>query len=536
MKSTNLQTSILSAALALAAVSPAIAQITTAKVTGGQIQGTIDNDLSVFKGIPFAAPPVGENRWRAPQPVAPWTGIKETTAFGNSPMGNNNGKEDCLYLNVWSPAKSAAEKLPVLVWIYGGGFSGGTTSDRTYDGAKLARKGVVLVSVNYRLGVFGYLAHPELSRESGKGSGCYGIMDQIAGLQWVHDNIAQFGGDPAKVTIFGESAGGISVSMLTVAPAAKGLFQGAISQSGGSMAPNMITGTEAGQNVPTLARAEKVGQDFFAELGVKDLKEARALPADVVQAGRPAAANPAAAPATGRRGGPGRGAGGGGLRFWPVADGQTIPGDQYELFSAGKFNDVNILVGTNSDEGASFGGRGNYAVAAFEDTIKAGYGGGADAIIKAYAHDTDARAAQSGKDLFREGGFAWHTWAWANLQTQKGKGKAFVYYFDRHSANQNGAPHGADVAFVFGNRNFTDPNDIPLNNLMMTYWTNFAKTFDPNGPGLPQWPVYDPGNPQAMILNTTSAAKPLPNLDQLKAFDAYYAWRRADNKSKTAQK
>lgn len=491
---------------------PTFAQIQTAKVTGGQVKGTVDNDLSVFKGIPFAAPPVGDNRWRAPQPVIPWEGVKETVAFGNSPMGNSNGNEDCLYLNVWSPAKSASEKLPVLVWIYGGGFINGTTSDRTYDGAKLAKKGVILVSINYRLGVMGYLAHPELSKESGKGSGCYGIMDQIAGLQWIKDNIAQFGGDPNKVTIFGESAGGISVSMLTVAPKAKGLFQGAISQSGGSMAPNMITGTEAMQNVPTLARAETVGQSFFEKINAKNLKEARAVPAADVQ----------------------RAAGSGLGMFWPVADGETIPGDQYELFSEGKFNDVNILVGTNSDEGASFGGRGGpYTATGFPQTIKNSYGGGADAIIKAYEHDSDANASQSGKNLFREGGFAWHTWAWANLQTQKGKGKAYVYYFKyTPSATSAGASHGADVPFVFGNRNFTNPVEAALNEQIMTYWTNFAKTFDPNGGDLPKWPVYDPQNPQALILDRASAAAPLPNLEKLKAFDAYYAWRRADNKPK----
>jgi para-nitrobenzyl esterase len=509
--------------LALAAASPAFAQITTAKVTGGEIKGAVENDLSVFKGIPFAAPPVGDLRWKAPQPVTPWTGVKETTAFGKSPMGNNGGSEDCLYLNVWSPAKSAAEKLPVMVWIYGGGFINGTTSDRSCDGAKLAQKGVILVSVNYRLGVFGYLAHPELTKESGKGSGCYGIMDQIAGLKWVHDNIAQFGGDPNKVTIFGESAGGISVSMLTVAPAAKGLFQGAISQSGGSMAPNMITGTEAMENVPTLARAEKIGQDTFTQLGAKDLKEARALAANVVQNGGSGAG--------GARGGGGLG------RFWPVADGETIPGDQYELFQAGKFNDVNILVGTNSDEGASFGGRGGpYTAAGFDQTIKASYGDAADAIIKAYEHDTDARASQSGKNLFREGGFAWHTWAWANLQTQKGKGKAYVYYFDYHSPSQYGTTHGTDVGYVFGTRRAANPEETALSETFMNYWTNFAKTFDPNGPGLPKWPLYDPNNPQAMILNITSAAGPLPNLEKLKAFDQYYAWRRAEAKAKAAPK
>jgi para-nitrobenzyl esterase len=509
------------AALLLTGISPAFAQITTAKVTGGDIKGAVDNDLSIFKGIPFAAPPVGDLRWKAPQPLLPWTGVKETTAFGPAPMqsggmgpgGGRGPSEDCLYLNVWTPAKAASEKLPVMVWIFGGGFVMGSTSQ--FDGAKLARKGVVYVSVAYRVGAFGYLAHPELSKESGKGSGCYGIQDQIAGLQWVHDNIAQFGGDPNKVTIFGESAGGIAVSMLTVAPAAKGLFQGAISQSGGSMAPAMITGTEAGENVPSLALAEKKGQDFLESLGAHSLKEGRALPADTIQ----------------------RSVGSAPDKFWPVADGQTIPGDQYELFQAGKFNDVHILVGTNSDEGAAFRSRGSASAATFEPLVKGRFGTAADGIIKAYEHDTDPRAAKSAKDLSRESAFAWHTWAWADLQTQKGKGKAYVYYFQYHTANApDGASHGDDVGFVFGSRRNARPEETALSDLMMNYWTNFAKTFDPNGPGLPKWPVYDTKNPQAMVLDAASTAAPYPNLEKIKAMDAYYAWRRAEAKSKAAQK
>ena len=220
---------------------PSQGQIETAKVTGGDLRGIVKDGVASFKGVPFAAPPVGNLRWRAPQPVQSWSGVKEAYNFAPGPIQEpftaaliccpTNLSEDCLYLIVWTPAKTPREKLPVMVWIYGGGFANGMTSQPMYDGHKLARKGVVLVTVAYRLGPLGFLAHPELSRESGKGSGCYGLQDQVAGLRWVKQNIAQFGGDPSRVTIFGESAGAISVSMLTVVPAARGLFHRAIAPS-----------------------------------------------------------------------------------------------------------------------------------------------------------------------------------------------------------------------------------------------------------------------------------------------------------------
>ena len=229
----------------LCAAHSARCQIQTVKITRGELRGVVKDGIASYKGIPFAAPPVGELRWRAPQPVKPWDGVRPADSFAPGPMqpalvavlmgGPANLSEDCLYLNVWTPAKTAEEKLPVMVWIYGGGFISGMTSIPVFDGTRLAQKGVVLVSIAYRVGPFGFLAHPELSRESGKGSGCYGIQDQVAGLLWVKDNIAQFGGDPSRVTIFGQSAGGESVSMLTTVPAAHGLFQRAISESGGSM-------------------------------------------------------------------------------------------------------------------------------------------------------------------------------------------------------------------------------------------------------------------------------------------------------------
>ena len=418
--------------------------------------------------------------------------------------------EDCLYLNVWTAAKAAGEKRPVMIWIHGGAFVGGMTGTPMFDGTKFAQKGVVLVSIAYRLGVFGFLAHSELSREDGKGSGTYGIQDMIAGLQWVKNNIAQFGGDPSCVTIFGESAGGIAVGMLSAAPGAKGLFQRAISESGGSFAPPRIS-NEAGQNVPTLRLAESNGESFLKKLGAAGIKAARALPAEQIQ----------------------KAAGGGmgsGSSFWPVADGSVLPGDPYELYEKGRFNDTPILVGTNSNEGGLFM-RGPATAASFEKQIRSGYGERADVILSAYPHATDAEAARASADVFREFAFAWPTWAWARMQSQKGKGKAFVYYYDhRTPASPDGANHAAEVTYVFGNfggpGGTASPEDLALSDLIRSYWINFARTGDPNGSSLPQWPPFTEKDQKVMFFNGTASAKPIPNLERLKAFDAYYSWRR----------
>jgi para-nitrobenzyl esterase len=506
------------------------AQVRDVEVTGGKVSGVVSNGIASFKGIPFAAPPVGPLRWKAPQPVIPWTAVKQATEYGASCMQDPNFAkifgasapitEDCLYLNVWTPAKTAGDKLPVMVWIYGGGFVGGMTSVPAYDGTRLAEKGVVLVSVAYRLGVFGFLAHPELSKESGKGSGNYGLQDMIAGLQWVKANIARFGGDPSRVTIFGESAGGIAVSMLAASPAAKGLFQRAISESGGSFGPPRFT-NEGGANVPTLAVAEASGQAFLAKLGAGDMKAARALPAEKLQTAL----------------GPGLQGG-----FWPVFDGDVLPGDQYELYQATRFNDTPVLIGTNSDEGALFAIPGmNRAM--FEGMIRGGYGKHADAILSVYRHATDAEAVKSGKDVFRDSTFAWHTWTWAMLQTQKGKSKAFVYYFDhRTPQSPEGANHGSEIGYVF--RNLGGPNagllgpvtprpeDVAMSDLMSTYWVNFAKTGDPNAAGLPAWPAFRADAQNAMHFDGKSGPRPVPNMAQIKALDDYYAWRRQEAKAR----
>jgi para-nitrobenzyl esterase len=506
---------------ALALAASAHAQIDSARVSGGAIRGVAEAGIVAFKGIPFAAPPVGELRWRAPQPVKSWTGVRNADRFAPSCVQDpsmlkrfgapEQASEDCLYLNVWTPAKSAGDKLPVMVWIYGGGFSGGATSMPLYDGTRLAQKGVVMVSIAYRLGPFGFLAHPELSRESGgRGSGTYGLQDMIAGLRWVKTNIAALGGNPEKVTIFGESAGGIAVSMLAASPAANGLFTGAISESGGSLTPPRFA-NEGGENVPTLALAEKQGKEFLEALGAKDLEAARALSAEQLQ----------------KAAGPGLG------RFWPALDGYVLPGDEYELYSAGHFNATPVLIGTNSDEGALFV-RGPVSPADFESSVRAAYGAKANEIIQAYPHANDAEALQSARNLMRDTAFAWSTWSWARLQSRhargRGRNNVYVYYFDhRSSAMPHGSTHGAEMTYVFRNSGpggAPNSDDAALSEHVSDYWVNFAKTGNPNGPGLPAWPAFE--EPQQLVLHIdgTLRAEPVPNLPQLRALDDYYAWRR----------
>jgi para-nitrobenzyl esterase len=505
----------------------AAAEVLTAKVKGGEVQGVAAGGVVAFKGIPFAAPPVGERRWKKPEPVAPWQGVRAANAYGPSCMQDPMmlaiqqappaASEDCLYLNVWTRAQRSSDRLPVMVWIYGGGFAIGTTAAAVYDGTRLTEKGVVVVSLAYRVGAFGFLAHPELSRESGKGSGNYGVQDMVAGLEWVRDNIAAFGGDPNNVTIFGESAGGIAVSMLAASPYAKGLFDKVISESGGSFAPSRRA-MEGGQNVPTLAVAETMGRDFLGKLGATTIAAARALPAQRIVEAQ----------------GPGLAGG-----FWPVDDGDVLPGDQYVLYSQGRFNDTPVLIGTNSDEGALFI-RGGVTSAAFEQQIRGGYGEHADELLAVYPHGTDAQAVEAAQDVFRDSAFAWPTWAWARLQSTKGKGAAYVYYFDhRTPQSPNGASHADEIPYVFrnlGNGGFvqssTRPEDVAMSELVSTYFTNFARSGDPNGSGLPRWPAFTDQNQQVMVLDTASSARPVPNVPQLQAFEAYYAWRREQVKGR----
>ncbi len=483
----------------------------------GLVKGVTEPGLTIYRGIPFAAPPIGDLRWRPPQPAKPWDGVRDATKFGPDPYqgnGKGNVSEDCLYLNVWTPAKSPDDKIPVLVWIYGGGFAGGHTSGPGENGEYLARKGIVLVSINYRVGPLGFLAHPELSAESPNHvSGNYGLLDQIAGLKWIQKNIAAFGGDPNRVTIFGESAGGISVSMLCATPLAKGLIHGAISESGGSFGPPSVT-TYPGENMRLLADAERSGEAYMKKLAASSIAGLRKLA-------------PGQLP-----GGFNSGVG------WPIIDGWVIPDDQYKLYEKGQYNDVPIIVGYNSDEGLTF--TWDRTPEDYIMNVHKRFGPFADRLLAAYPPGENT-IPRSARNLMRDVAFGWHTWAWARLQSRTGKSKVFYYYFDQHPKRDPNSPeadygtaHGPEVSYVFqvlkdlhkpGDPELT-PADFAISETIATYWTNFAKYGDPNGPGAPEWPRFTEKNREVMCFNDKAFPIPVPDEEGLEALDAYFTWRR----------
>ncbi len=494
--------------LGLAALGPATPDADTVSVSGGLISGTTNpgGDVRIFRGIPFAAPPVGPLRWKAPQPVIAWTGVRKCDQFGPSPMqGTPNPfgpwsveylipkepiSEDCLYLNVWSGAKLAREKRPtegrpVLVWIYGGGFSSGGSAVPIYDGEATAQKGVIFVSINYRVGPFGFLAHPDLTKESGRNaSGNYGLMDQIAALQWVKQNIAQFGGDPNNVTIAGQSAGSMSVNCLVASPLAKNLFNKAIAESGAR-----FTGS-----YPTLQQAEEAGLKLAQSLDASSLADLRAKPAeDILKKAQ------------------GRG---------PIIDGYVLPQSIADIFAAGKENDVVLLTGWNEDEGMAFGPPKN--AEAYQKQMQEQYGTHAEALLKHYPAGTDAEAAMSQMRVSRDMTFGAQNYAWATGQAKQGK-KAYLYRFTRKlpatgEYTKYGAFHTGEVAYAYDNLKFIDhqlrpldPVDTKLATDMSAYWVNFVKTGNPNGKGLPQWPAFSLTDKQVMDFGNQTAAKPLPD-------------------------
>ena len=493
------------------------------RIESGMLQGTDEDGLTLYRGIPFAAAPVGDLRWRPPQPAPKWNGVRSASEYGPACMQSNAAianlpapSEDCLFLNVWTPATHASERLPVMVWIHGGGFVAGTPAEQLYHGEWLAKKGVVVVSVSYRLGVFGFLAHPELSAESERHvSGNYGLLDMIAGLEWVRKNVAAFGGDPARVTIFGESAGAIAVSQLCASPLAKGLFRAAISESGGSFGPVRAAGG-IGENMQPLRSAERDGSAWAKTLGASSLSDLRAMPAEKLLAA-----------AQRRRG-----------LFWPVTDGWIIPDDQFRLYQAGRYNDVPVLIGYNSDEGATFGVPTSQS--AYVQSVHERYGQFADKILAAYPGGETPAAKKTARDLTRDTAFGWHTWSWARLQTQTGKKPVYLYYFDEHPSYPAdspragfGTPHSEELPYVFRqlrehNRPAPTAADEAMSDMMRTYWTNFAKTGDPNGTALPRWPNFSQATPQMLhIASGRTQAGPIVNEEGLTALDEYFAWRRA---------
>lgn len=498
------------------------------KVEGGLVEGTVEDGLNVYKGIPFAAPPVGDLRWKAPQAVVPWEGVLKADHFAPAcpqmqfvipGMPAAETSEDCLYLNIWAPQTSPGEKLPVMVWIYGGGFAMGSTSMPSYSGEQLAKNGVIMVSIAYRVGPLGFLAHPELSAESENHvSGNYGLLDQIAGLKWVQRNIEVFGGDPDRVTIFGESAGGISISMLAASPMAKGLFQGAISESGGSFAP-ACKERRMNNCMQTLEGAETAGVEFAKRMGTNSIAELREVdPEKWLQ-------DPAS-----QMGG-----------TWPVIDGYVIIDDQYKLYEQGKYNDVPVLIGTNSDEGSMFVQPVDNET--YVENIRNSFGPFADKVLELYPAGDQSVTTKSMADIFREVSFAWPTWTWARLQSKTGESKVFVYYFDQPAPSigiplayeSDGASHAAEIGYVFRHLDqnpmsqYTEEDRV-LSEIISTYWTNFAKYGNPNGENIPQWPIFKEGEPTVMYLKGDEPHPiPVPNLDKLQLMEEYFAWKRGND-------
>jgi para-nitrobenzyl esterase len=493
-------------------------------VTGGRIRGRAGTgDVRAFLGIPFAAPPVGIRRWRPPQPVEPWDGVRDATRFAARPVQpavapsgalpslqavlffpppRYGQSEDCLYLNVWTSAR-AGDRRPVMVWIYGGGFRAGDTANPLYDGTVLARAGVVVVSIAYRVWKFGFLAHPELTNESAHGvSGNYGLLDQIAALCWVRENIDRFGGDPQNVTIFGQSAGASSVCYLTVSPLANGLFARGIAQSGGAL----IDDAAARGSAKPLHEAEREGADWLARRDARSIADLRERPAeDLLEDVRVE-----------------------GFRSsWPVIDGHVIAERPAATFARGAHGDVPLLTGSNADEGTVFPL--DATLDGYIAGARAAHSARAGDFLRLYPAHDDASAVAAAQDVLRDVTFARQNWAWVNAQATHGRAPAYYYYFTHplpvehaayleNRARLAGATHGTEIPYIFGTIDaFSQAREADryLARLLMRYWINFATKGNPNGPGLPEWPRFDPAAPRVMELKPEPEIAPVPRAAEL---------------------
>jgi len=462
------------------------------KVDGGQVAGTSVDGVRVFKGIPFAAPPIGDLRWKAPQPVVAWPGVKSADTFGpqcmqtpypeGSPYATAPAptSEDCLYLNVYTAAKSG-DRRPVMVWIHGGAWTRGSGSTPTYNGSTLAKKGVIVVTVNYRLGVFGFMAHPELTAESPHhSSGNYAILDHVAALEWVKRNIASFGGNPANVTIFGESAGSWSVNTVQATPLAKGLFQRAIGESGGQFS-----------RTATLATAEAAGLAFMKAAGADSIKALRALPGEKIQTTNF-------------------------LRSAINVDGWVLPADVRTIFANKQQNPGPVLVGSNANEMTTLSNPAQFpkTMADYRRRVETQYGDAVKEYDAAYPVASDADINQAMLGVGRDQTFTLEMRTWARMVTASGA-KAFLYQFTHVPPSPNGAAwgayHASEIPYVFGtlrNRSwpFTAVDD-KLSDQMSSYWVNFATAGDPNGKGLERWTAYDQTNEPYLDLGDTVQTK-----------------------------
>jgi para-nitrobenzyl esterase len=445
-----------------------------------------DGKVTIFKGIPFAAPPVGSLRWKEPQPVAPWKGVKKATEFGARCMQTRifedmvfrdaGPSEDCLYLNVWTPGVAAKTKLAVMVWIYGGGFQAGATSEPRQDGEHLAHKGVVIVSMNYRLGIFGFFSHPGLTAESEHhASGNYGLMDQVAALKWVHENIAALGGDPDNVTIFGESAGSFSVSALMASPLSKGLIHAAIGESGAFFGKTL--------SAKPLAESERRDAVFAESLGMKSVGQLRAASAEkLLEASRSQNDN---------------------LRFRPNIDGYFMPASGYDIYAQGQQAHIPLMAGWNRDEGSyqQFFGAEPVSKDNYVAKIRQRFGDAALEALKLFPGGSDQEMKQSAALLSTADFTAFETWKWLGMHLRAGEAPVYRYEFDqapppseKHEAEAGLAYHSAEIEYVFGTLDWKKiawrPEDYKLSEQIGSYWTNFAKTGNPNGADLGVWPMY----------------------------------------------
>lgn len=497
------------------------------KTANGVVEGVAEKSgIRAFKGVGFAAPPVGDLRWRAPQPVKNWQGVRKADKFGPRAMQravfgdmnfrSNGMSEDCLYLNVWTPAKSNKERLPVLVYFYGGGFIAGDGSEPRYDGESMAQRGIVAVTVNYRLGLFGFFAHPELTKESPhKASGNYGLMDQAAALQWVKQNIAAFGGDPGKVTIAGESAGSFSVSAQMASPLAKNLISGAIGESGSLLSL---------QPTVTLAQAEENGVKFATMVGANSLAALRAMPAEQLLEATAKPETP---------------------RFSAIVDGYFFPKSPAAIFAAGEQARVPLLAGWNSEEMnyRALLGQEQPTPENYKKAVQKLYGERAEEVLKLYPGTTEEEVLQSATDLAGDRFIGYSTWKWLDVHSQNSGQPVYRYYYTRPRPAMTpemgdaspglaggvvrgsdasamkvpparGAVHSAEIEYAMGNLGSNKvyawtPEDYKVSEIMQGYFANFIKTGNPNGPGLPDWSAAKSGNNvQVLHIDVNTQAKP----------------------------
>ncbi len=453
-----------------------------------------------FKGIPYAAPPVDDLRWRAPRPALPWQGIRSAASFGmNAPQrivfddidpAQPGMAEDCLFLNVWTPADlNNGVKLPVMVWIHGGGFVAGHGAEPRYDGGRLAQRGIIVVTMNYRLGALGFLAHPDLSAENPQAaSGNWGLFDIVEALRWTKRNIGAFGGDADAVTIAGESAGSGAVSALMAAPMAKGLFARAIGQSGGFF-------SAPARKLATRADAERQGVEFARSVGAQSAADLRKLPVDALLA----AAS--------------------GIGFRPIVDGGLLPASPAEVFAAGQHSDVPLLAGWNKDEGFNLGLVPRYRWQSYKSMVRDMFGDKAGDVLQKYPASDPASPLALGGDAR----IIHSTWAWIEAQTAHGSADVYRFRFERapltpegwfgdRPSRDAGAFHSGEIPYVFDTLDalpwLSDDADRAIARMTAGWWVNFIKTGNPNGPGLPEWPSYRSAGAPVMHIDGVAGTKP----------------------------